>query len=174
MRIGTLRRGRAPESATGVAGTVRLDRRTKSLTKRLRPGDIAVIDHLDIDKVAADTLVAARPAAVVNAARSISGRYPNLGPEIIVSAGIPLIDDVGPDLLDQVCDGALLRLHEGQVWRGERLLGKGQEQDAASITTAIQEARAGLAVQLESFVANTMEYMLRDRDLLLDGVGVPD
>ena len=28
-------------------------------------------------------------------------------------------------------------------------------------------------MQLEAFVANTMEYLERERDLLLDGVGVP-
>jgi uncharacterized membrane-anchored protein len=174
VRVPRVRRAQEPAPGPGVSGPARVDRRTKQLTKRLRPGDIAVIDHLDLDKVAADALVAARPAAVVNAARSISGRYPNLGPEIILAAGVPLVDDVGADLLDQVADGVLLRVHEGQVWRGDQVLGKGQEQDTASITTAMQEARAGLAVQLESFVANTMEYMLRDRDLLLDGVGVPD
>ena len=113
MRIGTLRRGRAQESAPGVTGTVRLDRRTKNLTKRLRPGDIAVIDHQDVDRVSADSLVACRVAAVVNAAPSISGRYPNLGPEILVSAGIPLLDDVGKEMIRRIApfDG----LHERTV-----------------------------------------------------------
>src|SRR3712207_9169712 len=81
MRLGTLGRGGARDSATGAAGTARLDRRTKNLTKRLRPGDIAVIDHVDIDRVSADALVACRVGAVVNAAPSISGRYPNLRSE---------------------------------------------------------------------------------------------
>jgi uncharacterized membrane-anchored protein len=169
-----VRRREEPPQGPGLCGPARVDGRTKNLIRRLRPGDIAVIDHLDIDKVAADALVAARPAAVVNAARSISGRYPNLGPGIIVGAGIPLIDDAGSELLGQVCDGQLLRLHEGEVWRDDQLVGKGQALEDGSITAALQEARAGLAVQLESFVANTMEYMLRDRELLLDGVGVPD
>src|SRR4051794_38100023 len=97
MRIGTLRRGRPQDTAPGVTGTVRLDRRTKNLTKRLRPGDIAVIDHQDIDRVSADALVGCRVAAVVNVSASISGRYPNLGPEILISAGIPLVDGVGKD-----------------------------------------------------------------------------
>ena len=79
-------------------GAARLDKRTKDLTKRLRRGEIAVIDHLDIDRVAAEGLVACAPAAVVNASASISGRYPNLGPEILVAAGIPMLDDVGPDV----------------------------------------------------------------------------
>ena len=95
MRIGTLRRGRAQEAGPGVSGTVRLDRRTKNLTKRLRPGDIAVIDHVDIDRVSADALVGCRVGGVVNAAPSISGRYPNLGPEILINAGIPLLDADG-------------------------------------------------------------------------------
>src|SRR5215213_8075333 len=115
MRIGTLRRGRPQEAGPGVAGTARLDRRTKNLTKRLRPGDIAVIDHVDIDRVSADALVGCRVAAVVNAAPSISGRYPNLGPEILVSAGIPLLDDVGRDVFGRVKEGAHVRLEGNQL-----------------------------------------------------------
>src|SRR5947209_375850 len=175
MRIGTLRRGRASEAAPGVAGTVRLDRRTKNLTKRLRPGDVAVIDHVDIDRVSADALVACRVGAVVNAAPSTSGRYPNLGPNILVSAGIPLLDDVGGEVFTAVKEGARVRL-DGDVLYAEdgRLLAKGMLHDVESVTAAMAEARAGLSVQLEAFAANTMEYMKRERALLLDGVGVPD
>src|ERR671910_746117 len=119
MRIGTLRRGRAEDTGPGVAGTVRLDRRTKNLTKRLQPGDIAVIDHVDIDRVSADALVGCKVAAVVNAAPSISGRYPNLGPEILINAGIPLLDDVGKDVFARVKEGARLRLDSGQLLNEE-------------------------------------------------------
>lgn len=163
-----------PPEGPGACGPARVDRRTKNLTKRLQAGDVAVIDHQDLDKVAADALVQARPVAIVNAAKSISGRYPNLGPEIIVGAGIPLVDDVGSDALEGLADGQPLRVHEGEIWSGDRLVGKGVQQDATSVAAAMDEARAGLAVQLEAFVANTMEYMLKDRDLLFDSVGVPD
>jgi uncharacterized membrane-anchored protein len=175
MRIGSLRRGRAPEAAPGVTGTVRLDRRTKNLTKRLRPGDVAVIDHVDIDRVSADSLVACRVAAVVNASASISGRYPNLGPEILTKAGIPLVDGVGKEVLAAVKEGARVRVD------GNRLLledgtpvAEGTEQTPETIADAMAEAKAGLSVQLEAFATNTMEYMKRERALLLDGVGVPD
>jgi uncharacterized membrane-anchored protein len=150
-----------------------VDRRTKNLTKRLRPGDVAVIDHADIDKIAAEALVGCRPVAVLNAAASITGRYPNLGPEILVAAGIVLVDDCGPEVM-ALPDGERIRIEHGTIWVGERLVAKGQEQDHSSVATAMEEARAGLAVQLESFVANTMDYMRRERELLLDGVGVPD
>ena len=169
----TLRRRRPPAPEPGVAGPARVDRRTKSLTKRLRPGDIAVIDHEDLDRVSAEALVACQPAAVLNAARSTSGRYPNLGPEILVEAGIPLIDDLGPDVMG-ITEGHHVRILDGAVHDGATLVAEGVELTEASVALAMEEARAGLSVQLESFAANTMDYLRRERDLLLDGVGVPD
>jgi uncharacterized membrane-anchored protein len=175
MRIGTLRRGRTQEAGPGVAGPARLDRRTKNLTKRLRPGDIAVIDHVDIDRVSADALVGCKVAAVVNAAPSISGRYPNLGPEILLAAGIPLLDDVGREVFTRLKEGTPVRLDGAQLFDEEgTVLAEGVAQDDASVAAAMAEAKAGLSVQLEAFAANTMEYMKRERALLLDGVGVPD
>src|SRR3954447_12346167 len=175
MRIGTLRRGRNQDTAPGVTGTVRLDRRTKNLTKRLRPGDIAVIDHQDVDRVSADSLVACRVAAVVNAAPSISGRYPNLGPEILVSAGIPLLDDVGKEVFTKLKEGARVRLDGDTLYAEDgTVVAKGAAQTADTVAAAMLDAKAGLSTQLEAFAANTMEYMKRERALLLDGVGVPD
>ncbi|HEY0507124.1 MAG TPA: putative cytokinetic ring protein SteA [Blastococcus sp.] len=175
MRIGTLRRGRAQETGPGVPGIVRLDRRTKNLTKRLRPGDIAVIDHVDIDRVSADALVGCRVGAVVNAGASISGRYPNLGPEILLNAGIPLLDSVGKEVFARVKEGASVRLVDHQLLGEEgEVLAEGTVHDRDSITEAMTEAKAGLSTQLEAFATNTMEYMKRERALLLDGVGVPD
>jgi uncharacterized membrane-anchored protein len=175
MRIGTLRRGRNQEAGPGVGGTARLDRRTKNLTKRLRPGDVAVIDHVDIDRVSADALVGCKVAAVVNAAPSISGRYPNLGPEILLAAGIPLLDDVGREVFSRLKEGTPVRLEGTQLLDEEgTVLAEGIAQDDATVAAAMAEAKAGLSVQLEAFAANTMEYMKRERALLLDGVGVPD
>jgi uncharacterized membrane-anchored protein len=169
---------RRPEPEPGVAGTVRVDRRTKNLTKRLQPGDIAVIDHMDIDRVSAEALVACRPAAVVNAAPSTSGRYPNMGPEIILGAGIPLVDSAGSQVMTDLEEGRHVRVDGGRVVvlerAGERQVAVGVEQTPASVAAAMAEARTGLSMQLESFAANTMEFLLKERDLLLDGVGVPD
>src|SRR3569623_1007726 len=109
MRLPTLRRTRSVEPGA-FSGIARLDRRTKRLVGRLRPGDIAVIDHVDIDRVAADALVAVGVAAVLNAKPSISGRYPNLGPEVLVQAGIVLIDDLGEDLFDLIHEGSVFSI----------------------------------------------------------------
>lgn len=162
------------DPSPGPHGLVRVDRRTKDLTKRLKPGEIAIIDHRDIDKVSAEALVNARPAAIVNASESISGRYPNLGPDIIIEAGIPLIDDIGPEIMTAAKEGESLRLDGGRLYRGSELLGTGAVLTGEGIQAAMESARAGLAVQLEAFAANTMEYLIKERELLLDGVGVPD
>ena len=169
-----MRRGRDADRASGIVGPARLDRRTKSLTRRIRPGEIAVIDHVDLDRVSADGLVACKVAAVVNAAPSTSGRYPNLGPEILLAAGIPLLDRVSDDVFREVRDGDLVRLDGDALHVGDRVVARGVLQDEASVSAAMAEARTGLATQLEAFAANTMEYLLKERDLLLDGVGFPD
>jgi uncharacterized membrane-anchored protein len=175
MRFTTLRRSRANGESPGTAGPVRVDRRTKNLTRRLRPGDIAVIDHVDLDRVAAEALVACQVGGVVNVAPSVSGRYPNLGPDILLAAGVPLIDDVGSDAFGQLREGDLVRLLGDTVFAADgRVVAKGCEQTPESVATAMAEARAGLSTQLEAFASNTMEFLRRERDLLLDGVGVPD
>src|SRR3954454_1982533 len=175
MRLATLRRPRSGDRQPGVVGAARLDRRTKNLTKRLQPGDIAIIDHVDLDRVGAEGLVAARVAAVINAAPSISGRYPNLGPEILLTGGIPLLDAVDGEVFASVREGEIVRLLDDTLYGDDgRVLAKGDPQTPETVASAMAEARAGLAVQLEAFASNTMEYLKRERDLLLDGVGVPD
>lgn len=173
MRLPTLRRTRGTEPA-GLVGTVRLDRRTKRLVGRLHPGDFAVIDHLDLDRVAADSLVAAGVGAVLNAKPSISGRYPNLGPEVLVSAGIPLVDDLGDKVFELLREGDRVELEGDTVRLAGKPVAQGVRQDVDSVSAAMATAREGLSVQLEAFVANTLEYLKQERDLLLDGVGVPE
>jgi uncharacterized membrane-anchored protein len=151
-----------------------MDRRTKRLAGRLRPGDVALIDHLDLDRIAAEALVAARVRAVINAQPSISGRYPNLGPELLVQAGIPLLDAVGEDAFRFIRDGDQVTVDGDAVVVGGVPVARGVRHDEATVSAAMADARAGLSVQLEAFAANTMEYLQQERDLLLDGVGVPD
>ncbi len=160
------------ESSEYLRGIAKVDRRTKDLTKRLDAGDIAVINHTDIDRVAADALVGQHPSAVLNSAKSISGRYPNLGPGILVEAGITLIDDLGPDVMG-IKEGKRIEIRDNAVFVDDVLVAEGVLQTQETIDVALDEAREGLSVQLESFAANTMDYLRKERDLLLDGVGVP-
>jgi uncharacterized membrane-anchored protein len=154
--------------------SVRVDGRTKRLLTRLRPGEVAVIDHEDLDRVAAEGLVARGAAAVVNASPSITGRYPNLGPLVLVRAGIPLVDGVGRLLMRKVREGDRLRLEEDRVMLDGELVGVGLRQTEESVIRAMDEARARLADRFDDFARNTMEFMQQERDLLFGGEGMPE
>lgn len=152
---------------------VRVDERTKKLARRLEEGEIAVIDHEDIDRVAAESLVAAKPVAVLNAAKSTTGRYPNLGPSILLESGIILIDDLGPDIMT-LHEGQAVSIDGDSVFAGDKLVAQGIRQTTETNEQAIALARDGMSSQIEAFAANTMEYLARERDLLLNAVGIPD
>lgn len=150
-----------------------MDARTKKLTRRILPGEVAVIDHEDVDRVSAEGLVASGVAAVLNARKSISGRYPNLGPLILIRAGIPLIDAVGPLLMRKVNEGEVIRLEGDRVYVEESLVGVGILQTEASVEEDMRRAREALAERFESFARNTIDFMQRERDLLFGGSGLP-
>ncbi|HEX7827680.1 MAG TPA: putative cytokinetic ring protein SteA, partial [Mycobacterium sp.] len=141
---------------------------------RVEPGDIVVLDALDLDRATADALVDANIAGVVNAAPSISGRYPNLGPEVLVSNGVVLIDEAGPEVFKKIKDGAKVRLHNGGVYSGDRRLILGTERTDQEIVDKMHEAKSGLVAHLEAFAGNTIEFIRSESPLLIDGMGIPD
>ena len=173
LKLPIIHRSR-PDDLPGVTGRARMDRRTKNLTKRLSMGDIAIIDHVDLDKVSADAPLRLQVAAVVNAAPSISGRYPNLGPQVLVEAGVPLVDNVGPEVFRKVSEGTQVRLHDGTLYVGDVPVAKGQVQTPETVAGAMAATKDGLAVQLQAFVANTLEYAKGEGGLLIDGISAPD
>jgi uncharacterized membrane-anchored protein len=172
MKLATVRR--RPDALPGIIGVARLDRQTPRLAGRLNRGDIAIIDHVDLDRMAAEALVAAKPAAIINAQPSISGRYPNLGPQVIVSHGIPLLDNVGGEIFAAVKEGTKIRLQGHTVYVGNAPLVTGTLQDIGTVEQLMLEAKSGLSSQLEAFAVNTAEFMNRERRLLLEGEGIPE
>jgi uncharacterized membrane-anchored protein len=173
VRLRPRRRQPAAQERTDLAGPVRMDKRTKRLIRRLRHGDVAVIDHLDIDRVAAETLVERHPVAVVNAAQSISGRYPNAGPTVLAEAGVPLLDAAGPAVFE-LREGEEVRVDaDGVVWRDGIEVARGEWLRPEDIRKRVDAAKDNLASALEDFTLNTLSYVRRDRDLLLEGLELP-
>ncbi|KXP15157.1 putative cytokinetic ring protein SteA [Tsukamurella pseudospumae] len=158
----------------GVTGTARVDKDTTRLLGRIGRGDIVVCDELDLDRTTADLMVEAGVAAVVNASPFISGRYPNLGPEVLAAAGIELVDDAGKEVFSRIKDGAKVRVHEGRVYAGERELAEGEELTDTDVTSRMLAARSGVVDHLEAFAGNTVEFIRVESPLLIDGVGIPD
>ncbi len=161
-------------SRPGVVGTARVDRDIDRLLRRVCPGDIAVLDVLDLDRITADALVDAEIAAVINASPSVSGRYPNLGPEVLLANGVTLIDETGTDVFKKIKDGSKVRLYNGGVYAGDRRLIRGTERTDEEIAELMQEAKSGLVSHLEAFAGNTIEFIRSESPLLIDGIGIPD
>jgi uncharacterized membrane-anchored protein len=157
-----------------VVGPARVGPRTKTMTPRLLPGEIAVINHEDLDRVAAEGLVEAKPAAIVNAARSISGRYPNVGPLLIAAAGIPLVDGVGDDVMTTITDRTLVRVEGGDVFVNGACVARGTRQTLQSLEAEYESAKVSVSEELERFAENTIEFMRRERQLLFDTPTLPD
>ena len=160
---------RRPES-----GVARVDTRTKNLIGRARAGDVAVIDHEDLDRLSAEGLVSAGVSAVVNASPSITGRYPNLGPLILVSSDVPLVDSVGGLVLRKVREGDPVRLDGDRLFVGPRLVGVGNRQSSDSVLAAMEAAKAALGDRFDGFARNTLGYLEQERDLLFGGAGLPE
>jgi uncharacterized membrane-anchored protein len=152
----------------------RVDRRTKDLIHRLRPGEIAVIDHEDLDRVSADGLVERHAAAVVNASASITGRYPNLGPLVLERAGIPVVDRAGPELLDAIREGERLTVRGAEVLRDGTVVATGSVLAGEELGRQVASAHSRLGEEIEAFTRNTVEYLVRERELFLEGSGVPE
>ena len=169
-RAGLRRRKPGPDA---IVGPARVDKRTKDLSRRMQPGDIAVINHTDIDRVAAENLIAQGAVAVINGGESISGRYPNGGPIRIVEAGLPLIDDCGPEVLERITEGDEIRVVGNEVWRGDELVVSGTLLDAAAIEAAMEAARGNIGVELEKFAENTLEYIQREAKLTFEPIELP-
>lgn len=169
-------RARRKESAATdeVAGVARVDRRTKDLVKRIAAGEIAIIDHEDIDRVAGDGLVEAEVAAVVNAGASVSGRYPNLGPIRILRAGIPLIDRVGPEVLDTIRDGDTVRIVGSEIRRDDVVVAHGERLEPDAVERSMEAARANIGAELERFAENTLEYMREEAKITFDPLVLPE
>ncbi|MFF0458398.1 putative cytokinetic ring protein SteA [Nocardia africana] len=170
---------RNTETLPGVTGMARVDRNTRRLLKRAGSGDVVVLDEMDIDRLTADRLVQAGVAAVINASPSISGRYPNLGPEVLAANGIMLLDAVSADVFGKIKDGSRVRIDAGVVY-ADKLTKKEPEVlvEAIELTDEVIAermiaARNGLADHLEAFAGNTTEYIRTESAMLIDGLGVP-
>src|SRR5262249_39835298 len=157
-----------------LAGRLRLDRRTKEICRRLRPGDVALIDHEDLDPVAARTLIEIGPAAVVNAARSITGRYPNTGPQMLIDAGVALLDAVGSEAFERVREGQLVEVRGEELWLDGRPVARGERLTRERLQEQMEAARQNLGEELRRFSENTLQYLASERFLAITDVPLPD
>src|SRR5215211_2330846 len=162
-----------PEEASPITGRARLGRRTKDLVKRLRAGEIAIIDHADLDRIAAEDLVSCEVAAVVNVARSSTGRYPNPGPLVLARAGVPLVDVPSAPLFEELTDGEKVSVDGPEVRRNGQVLAAGTRIDLPTATEQIEYQRRRINEALAAFAENTIEHVRDEGALLVGKIELP-
>jgi uncharacterized membrane-anchored protein len=156
-----------------VAGQARLGKRTKQLVKRLAPSDVAIIDHTDIDRVSGEDLIASGVSAVVNCAPSTTGKYPNMGPLLLVQAGVHLVECLDTNLFDELRDGDAIEIEGGEIRRAGRVIARGEVLEPAGVLARHEALREDIGQALEAFARNTVEHMVEERELLSGKLELP-
>ncbi len=159
---------------TVVTGPARVDRTTKRLVTRLEGSEVAIIDHADLDRAAAEGLLAGKVRAVVNAAPCTTGHYPNLGPVLLARSGVVVVDQAGPDLLSAVREGDIVTVRGGEILVGGEVVATGVAQGLAALEAARELAKDNLGAELDRFAENTLEYLKRERHVMLERPPPPD
>ena len=156
-----------------VQAPIKVDRKTKRLAKRLTGGEIAVINHVDIDEVAANSLVEGKIKLVINAAESISGRYPNKVPGILTENNILIIDNVGEELFHNLAEGQIIEVIDGNIYRDGEFLGNGEVLGQQEVSEKLKKAYENLSVELDRFIDNTIDYAKKEKGFILGEVEIP-
>jgi uncharacterized membrane-anchored protein len=160
-------------ASEAIVGTARLGRRTKHLVKRLHPGDVAVVDHVNIDRIAAEELISTGVRAVVNASPSNDGRYPNTGPLLLVRAGVTLIDVVDADPFERLADGAQVTIAAGTIAAAGAEPMRGQMLGVEELERRLAEQRERIDEALAEFAENTVAHVRQETDLLTGAIELP-
>ncbi|HAF68598.1 MAG TPA: hypothetical protein DCX77_08880 [Acidimicrobiaceae bacterium] len=169
-----LRRRESRLDADSFEAPARVDRRTKNLIPRLRPGDIAVIQHEDLDRVAAQGLVSARVSAVLNASQSLSGKYPAQGALVLLKSGVPLIDGIGVSAFNSIRDGEVVTVVKDKVFFDDQQLARGVRPTIVDLERRLELAREAVREQLGEFATNTLQYLADEPELITDDLDLPD
>ena len=177
---GRFRLGRREDPAPGetpvdapISGRARCGKRTKELVKRLATGDIAVIDHADLDRIAAEDLVSSGVAAVLNNSQSSTGRYPNIGPLLLARAGVPLIDVGSVDLFETIDDGERIEVSEDRILRDGERIAIGERLTIEQVSERLEGQRQLIDRALADFATNTIEHVREESELLSGAIEFP-
>lgn len=157
-----------------IKGIVKKDKKTKNLIKRLKPGDIAIIDHKDIDEIASTSLVESKVRCVLNLNMSISGKYPNKGPSILVESGIVLLESKNKEVFKIIIEGDLLELTENRIVYKDKIIGTYEELNFKKIEELLKIGYSNMENELDKFIENTLEYAKKEKELVLEKGNIPN
>ncbi|HHU68747.1 MAG TPA: hypothetical protein GXZ31_00405 [Thermoanaerobacterales bacterium] len=158
-----------------ISGKVKLDKKTKKLINRLKPGDIGIIDHQDLDEVAAESLLAKKVKAVINTKKFISGKYPTLGPYILLKAGVFLIETNDKDIFNKLKDGDVVYIKNKRIiLSNKKVISEGNMLDFKLYKSRYEDAKRNMNIEMEKFIENTVEYIKKEKYTFLWDLNIPE
>lgn len=151
-----------------IDGTAKLDKKTKNLVKRLRPSDIAIIDHLDLDRVAAEALLETDVKVILNASAFCSGRYPNTGPLLLSKADVVLIENIGQEIFKTALEGQrlMVKTADGEVYKDGNKIGQGDVLTAEKLQKVLRAAKDNISNEIDKFAVNTLSYVQKEKGII--------
>lgn len=156
-----------------IKGRVKKDKKTKNLTKRLKSGDIALICHKDLDEIGASSLVEKKVKCVINTDKTISGRYPNQGPSILLKANIPLFEVYDDSLFELIKDGETIEIVDNQIVQKGKHIGEVELLNEEKIKEQLGIGYDNLERELDRFIENTLDYAKKEKGLVTGKVIIP-
>lgn len=156
-----------------IQGIVKRDRVTKNLTKRLEIGDIALISHRDLDEVAALNLVEKGVIAVINTDETISGKYPNLGPEVLVEANIPIFEVKGLESVENIKENDNISIINQKIYIEEDFICDCKKLSDEDVHNLLNKSMKNIGVELDRFIENTLEYAKKEKALVTGEIHIP-
>ena len=156
-----------------LKGKIKKDRKTKNLIKRLKPGDIALIAHKDLDEIAANSLVESKIKCIINTEETISGKYPNQGPSILLEANIPIYEASNKEIIDLVEEGEIIEIDGDKIiYKGE-IISNCQLLNDEKISSLLDIGYDNIEKELDKFIENTLEYAKKEKGLVTGKVPIP-
>lgn len=156
-----------------IKGTLKKDTRTKDLTKRLENGEIALIDHRDIDEVAALSLRDTKIKAIINVDKSISGKYPNKGPLILYESGISIFECESKDIFDIIDDGSSISIENDSIIYQGQIIDQCYELTKDKIDELLKVGYDNIENELDDFIDNTLHYAKKEKELVTGNLNIP-
>jgi uncharacterized membrane-anchored protein len=157
-----------------IKGMIKVDHKTKKLVKRLKQGDIAVISHEDLDEIAAKSLISKKVKAIVNAKRSMTGRYPNIGPYLLINSGVTIVDNAGDSVM-KLKEGSRIQIDEdGNFYCGQNLIAQGRILTKEQVEHFLEKGKDNIENLLNKFIDNTLDYAKKEKFLIMGGVKIPE
>ncbi|MDD2400680.1 MAG: putative cytokinetic ring protein SteA [Clostridia bacterium] len=156
-----------------LIGKIKVDNKTKNLVKRIKPHEIAVINHEDLDELAAISLIKAKVKFVINANLSMTGKYPNLGPLTLLKNNIPLLDNVGSSIME-LKDGLIIKIYENTIYVNDNMYATGTRQTLKSLQEILKNSKKNIKNNLDDFIDNTLFNANLEKNLILDNLTVPN